>query len=105
MNFRPEGHETLREFFTTKAPKTDIEQVLVVTYYIQNMMETFPVTPSHIRTALNDVSKSIPTDLRQTMRNMKSQKVWITFTDVNEGVQITTQGSNHVQHDMGVKAD
>src|SRR3984893_14633807 len=40
LNFRPEGHPTLRDFFTEKSPSSDMEQVLVVVYFMQHMMKT-----------------------------------------------------------------
>lgn len=100
LNFRPDGHPTLREFFGQKEPSSDMEQILVVIYYMQHMMALSKIGPGHIRTALHDVGKSIPLDLKQTVRNMSGKKAWVKFSDLND-ITTATAGENHVRHDMG----
>lgn len=99
LNFRPDGKSTLREFFAEKSPKGDMEQVLVVIYYMQNMMSQTAIGPGHVRTALKDVNQPLPADLRSTLRNMKKGKAWLSWSKV-DAMQVTTIGENHVEHDM-----
>lgn len=102
LNFRPEGQPGLREFFAEKAPSTDMENVLVVLYYLQHKMGVSKIGPGHILTALRDVGKSIPADLRQTIYNMRNRKAWVKYTDFDD-IKTATAGENHVLHDMGKK--
>jgi len=103
LNFRPEGHPTLRDFFAGKIPSTDMEQILVVVYYMQHSMGLSKIGLGHIRTALNDVSKSMPLDLKATVRNMKRNKAWLNFSNLAD-ITTATAGDNHVLHDMGKKS-
>lgn len=102
LNFRPDGHLTLREFFAEKASGNDMEDILVVVYYMQHIMGVSKIGLGHIRTALVDVSRSIPLDLRQTIRNMRGKKAWVKYTDLDD-ITTATAGDNRVLHDMGKK--
>ena len=102
LNFRPAGHPTLRDFFAEKAPSTDMEHILVVVYYMQHSMGVPKIGLRHIRTALREVSKSLPADLRQTIRNMRVNKAWVNYADLDD-IKTATGGENHVLHDMGKK--
>jgi hypothetical protein len=102
LNFRPEKHPPLREFFAGKAPSSDMEEILLVVYYMQHMMKVSKVGLGHIRTALGDVGKSIPLDLKQTIRNIRGKKAWVKYTELDD-ITTATAGENHVLHDMGKK--
>ncbi|KPF58479.1 hypothetical protein D621_05610 [beta proteobacterium AAP51] len=99
MNFRPTGEKPLKDFFAEKAPKTDGDQTIVVMYYMQHMMSMTGMGYGHIRTAFRDVSKPLPADLRSTVRHLKSRKAYVTGEP--DSFQVTTQGENFVEHDMG----
>jgi len=79
-----------------------MEQILVLVHYMQHTLELPAIGPGHILTAFKHVGKPVPADLRATIRNMKNQKVWLNFTDL-EAVRVTTQGDNIVEHDLGAK--
>ena len=100
LNFMPSGKDTLRQFVAKKNPDSDLTAVLVVLYYMQHLMALSKIGPSHIMTALKDVGKAIPVDLKQTIRNAKSSKMWVNFSDL-EDLRTTTQGDNYVEHEMG----
>lgn len=102
LDFRPKGHPTLREFFAQKAPRTDMEEILVVVHYMKQSMGLSKIGLGHIRTALHDVGKSMPLDLKSTVRNMKRNKAWLNFSSLDD-ITTATAGDNHVLHDMGKK--
>jgi len=79
-----------------------MEEILVVVYYMQNMMKVPKIGLGHIRTALRDVGKGIPLDLKQTVRNMRNKKAWVKYTEL-DNITTATAGENHVLHDMGKK--
>jgi hypothetical protein len=103
LDFRPEGCPTLREFFADRSPTADMEQILVVLYFMQHKMRISKIGANHIITGLKDVGKSIPLDLKQTIRNMRGKKAWVKFSDI-EDISTATAGDNHVNHDMGKKS-
>jgi hypothetical protein len=100
LNFRPDGKETLKEFFQQKAPANDLAAVVVIVYYFQHVMGLNKIGTSHVMTALKEVGKAIPADLRQTIRNVKKTRMWINFSDTDD-LKMTTQGDNFVEHEMG----
>ncbi len=105
LNFVPKDKPALKAFFAEKGPATDMEQVLVVAYYLKQTLELATFGPGHIFAGFKHVSKPIPVDLRQTMRNMKPMvgtkqgKCWLNFTDV-ESARLTTEGENVVEHEL-----
>jgi hypothetical protein len=102
LDFVPDGKEALKKFFAEKEPKNDMEQVLVLVYYMQHTLALPAIGPGHILTAFKHVGKPVPVDLRATIRNIKNQKVWLTFTDW-EAIRVTTQGDNFVEHELGAE--
>ena len=102
LDFRPSGKQTLREFFAEKAPKGDMENVLVVVYYMQVHMNMSAIGLGAVRTALKDVGKPLPADLRSTVRNSKRLKGWLGGAS-NDAIQVTTVGENYVEHDMAAR--
>ncbi len=99
LDFVPEGKQSLRAFFGDRSPATDMEQILVLGYYIQNTLGLTGFGPGHILSAFKHVSKPVPVDLKQTMRNIKRDKAWISFTEI-DATRLTTEGENEVEHSL-----
>lgn len=97
LDFVPDGKQALKTFFGEKSPATDMEQILVLGYYIQHTIGIAGFGPGHILSAFKHVGKPVPVDLKQTMRNIKRDKVWITFSDIDSS-RLTTEGENEVEH-------
>jgi ribosomal protein L1 len=100
LNFRPNGEQALKEFVDEKSPKNDLEVALATVYYMQHVMALPKIGPAHLMTAFKEAGKPIPSDVRQTIRNVKKSKIWLNFNDI-EDVRTTTQGDNFVEHQMG----
>ncbi|WP_020469616.1 hypothetical protein [Zavarzinella formosa] len=99
LDFMPKGKAALKLFFTEKAPSTDMEQILVLSHYLQHVLELSAYGPSHILTAYKHVGKPLPADIRGTIRNMKTKKNWLNFSDISS-LRVTTEGDNLVEHEM-----
>jgi hypothetical protein len=100
LDFMPDGQQTLKQFLDEKKSKTDMEATLAMVYYVQHVMGVTKIGPSHVRTAFHEAGKAVPADVRQTIRNIKNNKAWLDFTDI-EDIKTTTQGDNFVLHEMG----
>lgn len=100
LDFRPKGKQSFKEFIGEKKPKNDVEWALANVYYMQHIMGLSKIGPAHVKTAFKEANISIPVDLKQTIRNLRKSKVWLNFTDI-EDVRTTTQGENHIEHEMG----
>jgi hypothetical protein len=103
LDFRPQGHPALREFFADKNSSNDMENILVVVYYMQHIMSVSKIGLGHIRTALAEVKKSMPIDLRQTVRNVRDRKIWVKYSEPTD-ITTATAGDNYVLHEMGKKS-
>jgi hypothetical protein len=100
LNFMPDGKQALKEFLAEKKPTNDMETTLALVYYMQHVMAVSKIGPAHVLTAYRESGKQIPIGIQQTIRNVKSRKIWLDYTDA-EDVKTTTQGENFVQHKMG----
>ena len=100
INFVPNGKQSLRDFFAEKAPGSDIDQILVICYFLQHTLQSGQIGPGHILSGFKHVAKPVPKDLKQTIRNMRDKKAWINFTDI-ESIGLTTEGDNRVEHVLG----
>jgi hypothetical protein len=101
LEFRPSGKQSLKEFWEEKNPKTDLEATLTAVYYMQHVMDLSEIGPGHVMTAFREAGKAIPVDIRQTIRNVKRNKIWLNFDSNLDGIRTTTQGENYILYDMG----
>ena len=99
LDFVPDGKPSLKTSFFEKSPSTDMEQVLVIAYYLQHTLELTQFGPSHILTAFKHVVVPVPVDLRATIRNIKKAKAWLSFSDL-DNIRLTTGGENYVVHEL-----
>lgn len=101
INFRPNGIETLKDFFSSYAAKSNLEYNLIIMYWFQEKSKNSPVTINHILTAYRHLSLKIP-NLKQSLVDTKSRKGWIDSSN-NEDLKLTIGGINHLEHDMPKK--
>jgi hypothetical protein len=109
LNLRPDGKQSLREFFSGKSPKTQLEQVAVAVYYLERVLELTGITAEHVYTCFNDVNAGqppvpikVPNDLPQIIRNCAARKGWVDVTDSNN-IKVTQRGVNTVEGDLPAK--
>jgi hypothetical protein len=96
LDFIPTGKPALKAFFAEKAPSSDIDRVLVISYYLQHSMELAAHSPGHILAGFRHISVELPKDLPATIRNMK-KKVWLNFANI-DSITVATEGINRVEH-------
>jgi len=100
IDFVPKGKQSLKELFAHKNPDSDLDQILVICYFLQHVVEVTSIGPGHILSGFKHVGKPVPKDLKQTIRNLKKQKAWLGFTKIDE-IRLTTEGDNRVEHELG----
>lgn len=100
IDFFPDGKLSLKDFFAEKAPTSDMDQILVLCYFLQHTVQSPQIGPGHILGGFKHVAKPVPKDLKQTIRNMKEKKAWLNFGDI-ETIRLTTEGENRVEHELG----
>jgi hypothetical protein len=99
IDFVPAGKPSLNEFFTAKAPSSDLDQILVICFFLEHTLETNQIGPGHVLSGLKHLEKPVPKDLKQTIRNVE-KKAWLRFTDI-EDIHLTTEGDNRVKFKLG----
>src|SRR5262249_21156288 len=90
IDFVPNGKPSLKAFFADKAPESDMDQILVICHFLQHTLQCDQIGPGHILGGFKHVAKPIPKDLKQTIRNMKNKKAWLSFTEM-ENIRLTTE--------------
>lgn len=103
LNFFAKGKTTLREFYAEKNPKDDQQKIVVFLYYLAKTLNLQNITPDHIYTCFKDLKEKIPSNLHQAIRNIKDRRRWIDFSTIND-IQLTVQGENLVEQELGKKA-
>lgn len=101
LDFVPDNKLSLKQFYAGKNPKNDMENTLVIGYYLQHTMGLQAFGPGHILSGFKHIAKPVPVDLPQTIRNVKNKKVWFNFDKI-ENVHVTTEGENYVEHELGM---
>jgi len=100
IDFVPSGKPSLKDFFGEKNPGSDMDQVLVLCHFLQHTLKYPKFGPGHILSGFRHIGKPVPKDLKGTIRNMRREKVWLNFTDI-EHIRLSTEGDNRVEHDLG----
>jgi hypothetical protein len=98
LNLRPEGKQSLREFFKAKKPESQQEQFVVILFYLTKQLNLTGVGPDHINTAFLDVGKPVP-NIRSAAQNIARRRGWIEAKDIND-LKVTSPGENFVNHDL-----
>ncbi len=99
LDLHPNAKQSLRDFYTAKNPGTQYEQLSVFVYYLRNVIEAAAISANHIFTCYKDVEVRPPNDIPQILRNCARVKGWVDTRD-SANIEITTQGTNLVDHDL-----
>jgi hypothetical protein len=99
IDFVPNGKDSLKTLFAAKIPSSDLDKIIVIAYFLQHILTLQKFGVNHILTAFKHVGKPVPTDLRQTLRNMK-KKAWVGFNELDD-IRLTTVGDNRFVHELG----
>jgi hypothetical protein len=102
LNLRPDGKPSLRDFFASKKPQNQQEQMAVVVYYLTKTLEATNVGSNHLYTCLKDVEVPVPADIGQIVRNTAARKNWIDSSN-GDDLKVTVSGENFVEHDLPSK--
>lgn len=102
MNFRPEGKQSLREFYREKNPSDQQQTLTVILFYLQHTLGIEKVGFNHLFTGvkeLSDFGVRTPPDIPATVRNIANRKNWIDSSN-SDALKMTETGNNFVKHDL-----
>lgn len=94
----------LKEFHGKYAPKTNMEQNLIFTYFLKDGLGLDEVSEDHLFTCYRTVGIKIPGALRQSVLDTAQTKGWVD-TDATGLIRLTTVGRNYIEHDIAKNAD
>lgn len=102
LNLFQKGKKSLREFFAEKNPKEDQQKIVVFLYYLTKTLKLQNIGPDHIYTCFKDIGEKIPSNLYQSLRNIKKRRRWIDFSTLKD-LQLTVHGENLVEQKLSKK--
>lgn len=93
------GKKSLKDFYSEKAPKTNMERNTVFVYYLQKELNLTGITVEHVYTCYKHVSTSVPRALVQSLLDTSSRNGWLNTKSTND-ISITTQGENLIEQEL-----
>jgi len=103
LNLRPSGKTALEKFAPEKAPGSALERNVVIVYYLKEVLRLDDVTVDHVFTCYRAMKWKLPSDLRNSLATTKAKKGWLDAGDM-DSIQLTTVGTNYVEHDLPKKS-
>lgn len=97
-----QGEPTLKTFFDQKKPENAFEKNLVFIYYLKVHKKVAEVGPDEVFTCYKSLGEEYSNAFAQSLRDTASKKRWIDTTDM-KNILITTNGDQHVEHEMPKK--
>ena len=99
LNLRPSKKPSLTQFVEEKKPASNQQLHVVIVYYLQKILGTSGISPSHVYTCLKDLKKRVPNDLWATLR-VTASKTNRLDTGNRDDIKLTVGGENLVDQDL-----
>lgn len=99
LNLQPSGKKSLKDFYTGKAPGSNIEKNVVFVYYLEKILEITNITISHVFTCYREVNLPLPVNLRQSLVDTSSSRYGY-LNGIMKDLKISVQGDNFVQFNL-----
>lgn len=99
LNLRPEDKESLRDFAAKYQIDSTPKQILVIVYYLKEVLGLTNVNSNHIYTGLDELNVRIPDTLDIIISNTKNRNGWLDF-ESKEDIGLSVQGRNAIKHDL-----
>ena len=91
--------QSLRDFFSTYAPSSNLERNLVFIYYLKQVANIEPISIDHVFTCYRDTKEKVPGNLKQSVYDTCAIKGWIGTASLDD-IQLDVAGINYLEHDM-----
>lgn len=102
LNLRPDGMDSLKDFAAKYQLDSTPKQIVVIVYYLNEILELSNINGNHIYTGLDELGVRTPKSLYQIIANTKSRDGWLDY-DSMEDIRLSIQGRNAIKHDLIVK--
>ncbi|MDO4967216.1 MAG: hypothetical protein Q4E70_00390 [Candidatus Saccharibacteria bacterium] len=104
LNLRPEGKDSLADFYSKKHPSSAMDKTTIFVYYLSEVLEEKSITIDHIYTCYKSMKLPVPGNLRQNIIDTASRKGTIDTSDTSN-IMLTTTGENYVLYDLEGKGE
>ncbi|GET24557.1 hypothetical protein [Prolixibacter sp. NT017] len=99
LNLHPEGKQSLMDFAEGYKMNSMKERILVIVYYLKEILELESMNPDHIYTGFEKLNIRVPKSLYQLISDTKNKKGWLEF-DTMENIGLSIQGRNAIKYDL-----
>jgi hypothetical protein len=102
LNLRPDGQESLKDFSAKYQLDSSAKQIVVIVYYLKEVLKLTKVTSDHIYTGLEELDVRIPKSLNQIIVNTKVRDGWLDYSKMDD-INLSMQGRNAIKFDLQIK--
>ena len=93
-------HPSLRDFYTEKNPKSNLERPTLFVYYLSKYKGIHEVLPGHLIACYQEVGAKKPVRPDQSIRDVTSGKGWLAAGTTVGTAILTISGENLIEHDL-----
>ncbi|BEG61582.1 hypothetical protein [Coprobacter fastidiosus] len=102
LNLYPEGTESLIEFSTKFNCDSTPKFIVIIVYYLKEILKVDNINMSAIYTCLNELNIRIPSALNTVINNTKNRNGWLEY-DSLEDIDLSIKGRNAIKFDLPKK--
>ena len=99
LDLKPKDKMILKDFFSQYELSSFSDKILVIVYYMKEILKIDKVGPDYIYTGLRDVNEKSPNAFKQAILDTKSKKGWIQYESIDD-INLTMPGRNHLEHEI-----
>jgi hypothetical protein len=99
LNLRPPDKEGLKEFAEKYEMDSSPKQIVVIVYYLKEILELSAVNINHIYTSMDELKIRTPKSLSQLITDTKGRNGWLDY-ESKEDIKISVQGVNAIKFDL-----
>lgn len=102
LNLRPDGKESLKDFAANYQMDSSAKQIVVIVYYLKEILKLSKVSADHIFTGLDELNVRIPKSLNQIIVNTRGREGWLDYSGMDD-INLSMQGRNAIKFDLPKK--
>lgn len=99
LNLRPGDKTHLSDFFANYVTNKTPERVLLVIYYLEEVLGIENINPNHIYTAFDELDIRVPKSLYQLISDSKNKFGYLDFESTDD-MKVSVSGKNVVKYDL-----
>lgn len=99
LNLRPGDETHLSDFFANYETNKTPERVLLVIYYLEEVLGIENINPNHIYTAFDKLDIRVPKSLYQLISDSKNKFGYLDFESTDD-MKVSVSGKNVVKYDL-----